>query len=71
MRCITVTNETEMSASLLLNIDSVCLHCPVYSIQQEDCSTPEVLGWRSCGHRSLVWCMEQSIGQSERIEDAG
>jgi len=42
--------------------------CLVYEVQQEDCSTPEVHGQRS---RSLFWCVEQSIGRSERIEDAG
>ena len=31
----------------------------------------EVLGQRNCGRRSLFWCVEQSVGRSERIEDAG
>jgi len=32
----------------------------VYAVQQEECFTPEVLGRRTCGRRSLFSCVEQS-----------
>jgi len=40
-------------------------------MQQEDCSIHDVLGRRNCGRRSLFWYVEQSVGRSEWIEDAG
>jgi len=69
MRWVTVTNETGMSQVCFWTSPTRCL---VYEVQQEDCSTPEVLGQRSCSRRSLFWCVEQSIGWSKRmIKDAG
>ena len=68
MRWVTVTNGT--TTCLFLNVASE-MSGVSYEVQQEDCSTPEVLGQRSCGRCSLFWCVKQSIGRSKRIEDAG
>jgi len=48
-----------MSSACFWTCLAICLVC---TIPQEDCSTPEVLGQRTCGRHSSLWYMEQSTG---------
>ena len=43
----------------------------VHGVLQEDCSTPEVLGRRSCCRRISFWYVERSVDRSVQIEVAG
>ena len=63
MRCMNVEQEWLQFVPERCQCNVWCLQC--------DCTIHEVLGRRNCGRHSLFWCVEQSVGRSERIEDAG
>ena len=73
MRCMNSYMLNKNVFSLFLNAVSVMsgARWSLLAVQRENCSIHEVLGRRNCGRRSLFWCVEQSVGRSERIEDAG
>ena len=71
------------SNALNKNVFSLCLNVSsdmsgalssagrVWNSQQEDCSTPKVLGQQSRCRHSSFWYVEQSVDQSVQIEVAG